>query len=120
MASILVIDDENQSFRVGLEEALDHHSLRYAADAASGLKDLDDGGADLVLLDIMLPDIDGRKVCSYLRESPELSGVKIIAISGYISEGGFQDLLEQGFDDFLVKPFANEDLIEKVGRLVEK
>ena len=75
---------------------------------------------DCILLDIMLPDIDGRKVCAYLRESPEMAGVKIIAISGYISEGGFQGLLEQGFDDFLVKPFANEDLIEKVGRLVEK
>ncbi len=73
---------------------------------------------DCILLDIMLPDIDGRKVCSYLRQTPELRDVKIIAVSGYISEGGFQDLLDQGFDDFLVKPFSNEELVSKVRRLV--
>ncbi|MBI4617497.1 MAG: response regulator [Planctomycetes bacterium] len=75
---------------------------------------------DCILLDIMLPDIDGRKVCSYLRQSPELATVKIIAISGYISQGGFQDLLAQGFDDFLVKPFSNEELVGKVRKLVER
>lgn len=72
---------------------------------------------DVILLDIMLPDIDGRQVCSYIREDPELSSVKIMAVSGYVSKGDIAELKGKGFDDYLEKPFDNDVLVEKVQSL---
>jgi len=75
---------------------------------------------DCVLLDIMLPDIDGRKVCNYLRGNPKLKDMKIIAISGYIrSNNEFKNLIKYGFDDLMAKPFDNDALLEKVNDLIE-
>jgi excisionase family DNA binding protein len=67
---------------------------------------------DLIVLDVMLPDINGKEVCHRVRSDPSLEDVRIICISGMVEEDKIQELRLSGADDFLNKPFDIEELIE--------
>lgn len=69
---------------------------------------------DLILLDYMLPDVNGNVVCQTIRKNPDFSNTKIIIISGVINQSEIDDLLKAGAEDFLKKPFSIVELIEKI------
>lgn len=69
---------------------------------------------DLIILDVMLPDINGREVCLRVRSDDSLEGVKIVCISGMVEDDKIQQLREAGADDFVHKPFDVEYLIDRV------
>lgn len=74
---------------------------------------------DIVILDVMLPDINGKEVCQRVRSDETLDSVKIICISGMVEQDKVAALRMAGADDFLQKPFAVESLIERVCDLLE-
>ena len=74
---------------------------------------------DLIVLDVMLPDINGKEVCHRVRADTTLEDVRILCISGMIEEEKVQELRLSGADDFLHKPFDIEDLIENMCALLE-
>ncbi|MCA9160584.1 MAG: response regulator [Planctomycetales bacterium] len=74
---------------------------------------------DVVVLDVMLPDINGREVCQRVRSDTTLDSVKIICISGMIEQDKVADLRAAGADDFVQKPFTIDRLIERVCDLLE-
>lgn len=74
---------------------------------------------DLVILDYMLPDVNGNVVCKTIRENPELAQIKILIISGLINQAEIDQLLAAGADDFIKKPFNIAKVIERIGELVE-
>jgi len=74
---------------------------------------------DLIVLDVMLPDINGKEVCHRVRADSTLEDVRILCISGMIEEDKVQDLKLSGADDFLPKPFEIEDLIERMCSMLE-
>src|SRR5271166_3768990 len=69
---------------------------------------------DLIVLDVMLPDINGKEVCHRVRADPSLEDVRILCISGMIEEDKIQELKLAGADDFLHKPFDIEELIDRM------
>src|SRR6266567_3544537 len=69
---------------------------------------------DLIVLDVMLPDINGKEVCHRVRADPSLEDVRILCISGMIEEDKIQELKLSGADDFLHKPFDIEELIDRM------
>src|SRR6202040_2670592 len=69
---------------------------------------------DLIVLDVMLPDINGKEVCQRVRSDPSLEDVRILCISGMIEDDKIQDLRDAGADDFMHKPFDIEILIERM------
>jgi excisionase family DNA binding protein len=69
---------------------------------------------DLIVLDVMLPDINGKEVCHRVRADPSLEDVRILCISGMIEEDKIAELKLSGADDFLHKPFDIEELIERM------
>jgi excisionase family DNA binding protein len=69
---------------------------------------------DLVVLDVMLPDINGRDVCQLIRSDPALEDVRIVCISGMVEEDKVEELKMAGADDFLQKPFDVEELVERM------
>jgi DNA-binding response OmpR family regulator len=69
---------------------------------------------DLIILDVMLPDINGKEVCHRVRADAAMEDVRIICISGLIEEDKVQELKLAGADDFLAKPFDVDHLIEKM------
>ena len=69
---------------------------------------------DLLVLDVMLPDINGKEVCHRVRADPAMEDVRIVCISGMIEDDKIQELKLAGADDFLGKPFDVDVLIEKM------
>jgi len=74
---------------------------------------------DLIVLDVMLPDINGKEVCHRVRSDSTLEDVRILCISGMIEEDKVQELKLSGADDFLHKPFDIEELIDRMCGLLE-
>jgi DNA-binding response OmpR family regulator len=73
---------------------------------------------DLIILDYMLPDINGNVVCKTIRQKPEFEHTKIIIVSGVVNQDEINDLLKAGADDFVKKPFNIEKIIERIGELL--
>jgi two-component system, OmpR family, response regulator len=73
---------------------------------------------DLLILDYMLPDINGNVVCQTIRKNPNFEHMKIVIVSGVVNQEEINDLLKSGADDFVKKPFNIEKLIERIGELL--
>ena len=73
---------------------------------------------DVLILDYMLPDINGNVVCKTIRENPELANIKILIISGVVNRAEVDALLEAGADDFIKKPFNLDNVIDRIVTLV--
>jgi excisionase family DNA binding protein len=71
----------------------------------------------VIVLDYMLPDINGNQVCARIRQSPELADTKIIIVSGVVNQDEISDLLRSGADDFVKKPFNIQDLMSRMNTL---
>jgi excisionase family DNA binding protein len=69
---------------------------------------------DLIVLDVMLPDINGKEVCHRVRADSTLEDVRILCISGMLEDDKIQELRLSGADDFLHKPFDIEELIDRM------
>jgi len=74
---------------------------------------------DVVVLDYMLPDINGNVVCRTIRENPELSRIKILIISGVVNPSDIDRLMQAGADDFIKKPFNIESVVQRILELVK-
>ena len=74
---------------------------------------------DLILLDYMLPDINGNVVCQTIRMNPEFESIKIIIVSGVIKQEEIDDLLRSGAEDFIRKPFNIVDLTSKIASVLQ-
>src|SRR4051812_29853582 len=117
-ASILIIDDLPQNVRL-LEAILAPRGYRVSA-AHSGLDALAvvaDDAIDLVLLDILMPEMDGYEVCRALRAEPETSFLPVVMITA----SGEQEkvaAIEAGADDFIAQPFDQAELLARVKSLV--
>lgn len=111
---ILIIEDD-ASILHGLT-----HNLRFegyevltSRDGEEGLALALEHAPDLVILDVMLPDINGKEVCQRVRSDSALDLVKILCISGMVEQDKVAELKAAGADDFMQKPFAIEDLIDR-------
>lgn len=74
---------------------------------------------DLILLDYMLPDVNGNVVCHTIRKNPEFESIKIIIVSGVIKQDEVQQLLESGAEDFIKKPFNIIDLTNRIAATLQ-
>ena len=118
---ILVVDDDPEIVELFVD-VLDRDGRFEVKTASSGY----DAGMltqefnpDLIILDYMLPDINGNVVCQTIRANPAFEHVKIIIVSGVVNQEEINDLLKAGADEFVKKPFNIEKLIERVGELLE-
>ena len=74
---------------------------------------------DLMILDYMLPDINGNVVCETVRKNPSLNGMKIVIVSGVVHQGDIDGLLQAGADEFIKKPFNIEVIQKRIEALLE-
>ena len=112
MTRVLVVEDE-ESFSDALSFMLrrEGYEVGVAADGASALDEFDRHGADLVLLDLMLPGISGTEVCRTLRQR---SAVPIIMVTAKDGEVDKVVGLELGADDYVTKPFSSRELVARI------
>ncbi|HPC96065.1 MAG TPA: response regulator [Sedimentisphaerales bacterium] len=74
---------------------------------------------DLILLDYMLPDVNGNVVCQTIRSNPEFENTRIIIVSGVIKQEEIDQLLRSGAENFIRKPFTIAELTEKVAAALQ-
>lgn len=74
---------------------------------------------DVIVLDVMLPDINGKEVCQRIRSDPTLDDSRIICISGMVETDKIDELKTSGANDFLQKPFEIDSLIESICKLLD-
>ncbi|MCA9164037.1 MAG: response regulator [Planctomycetales bacterium] len=74
---------------------------------------------DVIVLDVMLPDINGKEVCQLVRSQQAMDDVQIICISGMVEQDKIQELYDSGANDFMKKPFDIEELSGRIYRLLD-
>src|SRR5947209_20611810 len=118
---VLLVDDEPEIVEL-IDRALQEDGrfeVRIAANGFDAGMMVKEYRPDLIILDVMLPDINGKEVCHRVRSDPSLEEVRIICISGMVEDDKIQELKLAGADDFLHKPFDVEVLIERMCQQLE-
>ncbi|AYA36517.1 response regulator [Hymenobacter oligotrophus] len=115
---VLVVDDE-PNIVMSLEFLLRKagYAVSIARNGTEALEAIERGPFDVVLLDIMMPDVDGYHVCRHLRQLPAHHETKVIFLSAKSREADIQKGYEAGADLYLTKPFSTRQLLEKVREL---
>lgn len=118
---ILIVDDD--------EELVELMADAFSADARFEVRTANNGfdagmlvkefRPDLVVLDVMLPDINGKEVCQRVRNDPTMETVRVICISGMVEQDKIADLRAAGANDFMSKPFAIEQLMVRCCEMLE-
>ena len=113
--SILVIDDEPDNFDV-IETLLNDqdYDLHYAASGQDALTSLDTFDPDLILLDVMMPGIDGIEVCQQIKANSKWQGIPIVMVTALSSKSDLANCLNAGADDFISKPVNGIELRARV------
>ena len=116
---VLVVDDE-PPMRAALTRALElgGFEVELAIDGEDGLRQAGDGGADVVVLDLMMPRLDGLDVCRTMRERGDRTPVLMLTARDAVADR--VEGLEAGADDYLVKPFALEELLARIRALLRR
>lgn len=118
MTRILVVEDES-SFSEALEFLLGKEGFTVvtAATGTEALKKFDQGGIDLVLLDLMLPEVSGTEICRQIRAK---SKVPIIMLTAKDSEVDKVVGLEIGADDYVTKPYSARELVARINAVLRR
>jgi excisionase family DNA binding protein len=118
---VLLVDDDLELVEL-LTDVLERdgrfevRSVNNGFDAGMMVKDY---RPDIIVLDVMLPDINGKEVCQRVRNDREMDDVRIICISGMVEEDKVSELRAAGADDFMHKPFEVERLVSRMCQLLE-
>ena len=118
---ILIVDDDEElvdllSDVFEKEKRFDIRTANNGFDAGMLVREF---RPDVVILDVMLPDINGKEVCQRIRSDDSLEAVKIICISGMVEQDKIDDLKAAGANDFMNKPFNVDRLMDRVCDVVE-
>ena len=118
---VLIVDDDVELVELMVDVFVrdgrfDYKTANNGFDAGMLVKEF---RPDLVVLDVMLPDINGKEVCQRVRSDPTMSSVKIVCISGMVEQDKIADLRLAGADDFMNKPFAVDQLLDRCCEMLE-
>jgi excisionase family DNA binding protein len=118
---VLLVDDDAELVEL-MSKVLDEDGrfeVRIASNGFDAGMMVKEYRPDIIVLDVMLPDINGKEVCHRVRADTTLEDVRILCISGMIEEDKIQELRLAGADKFLHKPFDIEELIDEMCALLE-
>ncbi len=118
---VLIVDDDEELVELlvdvfARDGRFEIRSANNGFDAGMYVKEF---RPDLVVLDVMLPDINGKEVCQRVRQDDTLDAVKIICISGMVEQDKVADLKAAGANDFIQKPFTIDKLLDRACDLLD-
>jgi CheY-like chemotaxis protein len=118
---ILVVDDEPEVGDLVRDTLSTKHAfdIKVAMDGFTAGRMMLDYLPDLVILDLMLPGVNGFDVCKQIRADEALRAGKILAVTGYDTAENIKKIMDAGADAYLTKPFDTKDLVRAVGKLLE-
>lgn len=113
--TILVVDDNEDTLKiVGKILAVERYQIKTAKDGQEALQSIDNETPALILLDIMIPKIDGFEVCRTIRGNPLTDHIPILIISARIDDAAQRKASTLGANGYLVKPIIPADILQKV------
>ena len=118
LSILLVEDEENLQDALRLNFEMEGYEVTSAYDGAAALEAVRNEYFDLIILDVMLPEIDGISVCENIRLNN--TEIPILILSAKINSGDRVLGLKKGADDYLTKPFDLEELLLRVNKLINK
>ena len=119
--TILVVDDD-KAFLKMMEMILpkEGYNIRYTSDSTKAVHYAKKHRVDLLMLDLMMPEIDGYEVCRRIRKDNEIGEIPIIVVSAAGGKEVARRVYEAGADEHIVKPFDQQDLFYRINYLLEK
>jgi two-component system alkaline phosphatase synthesis response regulator PhoP len=121
MGRVLVVEDEPdvaELIRYNLQK--EGWEIVPATNGADALRRAQESRPDLILLDIMIPQLNGWEVCRRLKQDPDTRGMPVIMLTGRVDEGDKVLGFELGADDYVTKPFSPRELIARVRAVIRR
>ena len=121
MKKILIVDDEpNILMSLDFLMRKEGYNVFVARDGAEAIKIIDEDQPHIVILDIMMPNVDGYEVCQYIKNDEITKSTKVIFLSAKSKKEDIEKGYEMGADLYLTKPFSTRDLVKEVKSLTQK
>jgi two-component system alkaline phosphatase synthesis response regulator PhoP len=119
--TILVVDDD-EAFLKMMKMILpkEGYNVRYTSDSTKAIHYAKKYHVDLLMLDLMMPEIDGYEICRRVRKDNEIREIPIMAVSAAGGKEVARRVFEAGADEHIVKPFDQQDLLYRINYLLEK
>lgn len=118
-SSILIIDDNEDLRRMIAEILKDDYKVLQAGNGKEGIDILGKEAVDLVLSDIMMPEMDGYELCEFMKSDPRYSSIPVILLTAKASVEDKIKGLKYGADDYIEKPFSPDLLVTKVHSVID-
>lgn len=115
---VLVVDDTPENIDVAKEILSSRYKVKAALSGEKGLEICFKKPPDLILLDVMMPDMDGYEVCRYLKNDENTNNIPIILITGISELDEITKGLELGANDYMTKPISASLLLKKVEKYI--
>lgn len=112
---VLVVDDE-PNILLSLEFLMKKkgYEVFIARNGAEAMDLINTQRPDIIVLDIMMPEVDGYEVCAYVKQNPELSHIRVIFLSAKSKEADIEKGYQAGADLYMTKPFSTRDLMQRI------
>ena len=114
LKTILIIDDTEANVNTLMELLEDKYDILASLDGKDGLEIVDEEKIDLILLDIMMPGIDGFEVCRRLKNNPKTKNIPVIFITAKTDEISIEKAYETGGVDYITKPFKAREVLSRI------
>jgi two-component system alkaline phosphatase synthesis response regulator PhoP len=113
---VLVVDDNDDNLRIVREILVGRgYTVRIARDGQSALRQIDEERPDVVLLDIMMPEMDGMEVLDRIKGSPTHAGLPVILVTARAADEDLLTGYKYGADYYITKPFTAKQLLYGIG-----
>lgn len=117
---ILVVDDENDILLIVRTSLKDDYEVSTASSGADALAHIEDETPDLIILDMMMPEMDGIEVLEKVRANASTATTPVIFLTGVSERSKIREALDKGTQYYIVKPFKQQDLMNKVALALEE
>jgi excisionase family DNA binding protein len=118
---VLIVDDDREIVQL-ISDVLVRDGRFEVKTAGTGYEAgllTEQFGPDVIVLDYMLPDVNGSVVCRTIRNNPRFEGTKILIVSGVVNESEISSLLQSGAAGFMKKPFDITELVDKIAAVLQ-
>lgn len=118
--NILIIEDEENIAKAEQLILQEHFNVHHAADGEKGLELAKKIKPQLIILDLMMPKIDGIEVCKRIRQDKDLKSIKIVMVTAKDKPSDELRGMDTGADDYIMKPFEAEELVHVVNQVLKR
>jgi len=116
MKTILIIDDDEVNVNTLMDLLDDKYDILASLDGQDGIELLEEERVDLILLDIVMPKLNGFEVCKKLKNDEKTKNIPVIFITANIDKESINKAHESGGVDYIIKPFRLEEILSRINR----